>query len=182
MKGSGKGGDPKKNRKKNFKRRGQESGKPQNRSQQAEASKHKGRKAVDFSVFGDAKFARKRNLSVDRPKWIQPKPPALSLPSVACIWCEKPIKDFSTALSDPETGKSVHFDCAIGRIAEREKLRGGLAEGDAIGYIGGGRFGVLHFDNPQNTRKFKIKKVFEWEDKETRSDWRVALCEHFSVT
>ncbi|MCL1930640.1 MAG: hypothetical protein FWF55_02405, partial [Treponema sp.] len=75
-------------------------------------------------------------------------------------------------------GKPVHFDCIINRIIERENLE----NGDAVSYIGGGRFGIVHFNNPPDTRDFKIKKVFEWENKETRSEWRVTLHEHYSVT
>jgi len=176
MKGSGKGGSSKKGRKKQFKRRDRENPQQQNRA--GEPSKSRGRRAVDFSVAGDLKFTRKRVSSVERPKWVPPKPPALNLPSTICIWCDKPIKEFSTVISDPETGKSVHFDCAIKRIAEREHLE----KDDTVGYIGGGRFGIIHFNNQKGAKRFRIKKVFEWEDKESRSEWRVSLCEHFSVT
>jgi len=176
MKGSGKGGSSKKGRKKQFKRRDRENSQQQNRV--GEPAKSKGRRAVDLSVAADLKFTRKRVSSVERPKWASPQPPALNLPSTICIWCDKPIREFSTAVSDPETGKSVHFDCAINRIAERETLE----KDDTVGYIGGGRFGIIHFNNQKGARKFRIKKVFEWEDKEARSEWRVALCEHFSVT
>ncbi|MCL2600608.1 MAG: hypothetical protein FWD88_05455 [Treponema sp.] len=180
MKSNGKGGDPKKSRKKNFKRRGKENNpqQPARGAQHGESSKSRGKKAVDFSAAGDGKFARKRVSSVDRPKWSPPQPPALDLVPALCIRCEKPIKEFSTALLDPETGQSLHFDCAISQIAEKEKLE----KGDTVGYIGGGRFGIINFGNSQDTRKFRIKKIFEWENKETRSEWRVALCEHFSVT
>jgi len=153
-------------------------GRSQSRERQSEASKNKNRKAVNFALMGEGKFVRKRSSPEPRPKWAPPQPPALSLPPVACIWCEKPIREFSSALTDPETGKPVHFDCAVSRIAERERLE----EGDAVGYIGGGRFGIISFDSPQNAKKFKIKKILEWESSEIRSEWRVALCEHFSIT
>jgi len=204
MKDSGKGGDSRRGRKKHPKRRGKESPQaqggaqpqsraPQGRQQQArpqqarpqqgrgghsEASKGKGKKPINFALMGEGLFARKRVSSVPRPKWAPPQPPELSLPAAVCIWCDKPIREFSTALTDPDTGKTVHFDCAVSRITERERLE----KGDAIGYIGAGRFGVIHFDNPQNAKKFRIKKVLEWEDNEVRSEWRVALYEHFSIT
>jgi len=179
MKDSGKGGDSRRSRKKHPKRRGKENAQPQNRAHHGEASsKSKSRKAVNFALVGEGKFTRKRTSSTPRPKWAPTQPPALDLPSVTCLWCGKPIKEFSTALTDPESGKPVHFDCAVSRISERENLE----KGDAIGYIGGGRFGVIHFSNPQNAKKFKIKKILEWENNEIRSEWRVTLCEHFSVT
>jgi len=178
MKGNGKGGDPKKNRKKNFKRKGKENAQAQNRILHGDLSKNKSKRAVDFSAMGDGKFSKKRVGTVDRPKWTPPKAPPINLPPVLCIWCEKPIREFSSAISDPETGKSVHFDCVIKRIAEREKLE----KGDTVGYIGGGRFGVINFSNPQDMKKFRIRKIFEWENKEIRAEWRAALCEHFSTT
>ncbi|MCL2191208.1 MAG: hypothetical protein FWB79_04405 [Treponema sp.] len=128
--------------------------------------------------MNEAKFTRKRPGSVNRPKWAPPQSPALDLAPALCILCDKPIREFSTALCDPDTGKPAHFDCTVNRIVERERLE----KGDSVGYIGGGRFGIIHFTNPQNPRKFTIKKIFEWEKNESRSEWRVALCEHFSVT
>jgi len=185
MKGSGKGGDPRKNRKKNNKRRGENS-QSQNRSaqgaakqsaKQGEGSK-KGKKSTIVSLINEGKFVRKRVGPVNRLKWTSPQPPALKVDPAVCILCEKPIKEFATAVCDPMTGKPAHFDCTVSRIAERERLE----KGDTIGYIGGGRFGIIHFSNPQNPRKFQIKKIFEWERNEIRSEWRVALCEHFSAT
>jgi len=181
MKGSGKGGDPKKNRKKNSKRRG-DNAQSQSRSaqggKQGEGSK-KGKKMTIAALIADGRFARKRaGPPVARLKWAPPEPPALDVPQAACILCEKPIKEFATAVCDPTTGKPAHFDCTLSKIAERERLE----KGDAVGYIGGGRFGIIHFINPQNPRKFQIKKILEWERNEMRSEWRVALCEHFSTT
>ena len=176
MKGSGKGGEARKGRKKPPRRR--EAAQPQGRGHSGEGSKGKGKKSAITALANEGKFVRKRTGSVQRLKWVPPQPPALSLQPEPCVWCEKQIKDMSTAITDPITGKPAHFDCTISRIAERETLE----KGDAVGYIGGGRFGVLHFSNPQNLKKFKIKKILEWEKNEGRSDWRVALCEHFSVT
>jgi hypothetical protein len=82
------------------------------------------------------------------------------------------------ALTDKASGAAVHFDCVIARLAENETLD----RGDAVTYIGGGRFGVVHFKNPQDNRGFTIKKVFEWEDKENRAEWRKSLADHYSIT
>jgi hypothetical protein len=102
-----------------------------------------------------------------------------------CPYCGKPIKDLAAALSDKDSGAAVHFDCVIARLAENETLE----KGDAVTYIGGGRFGIVHFNNPADfqgrsldPRKFTIKKVFEWEDKENRAEWRKFVADHYSVT
>jgi len=172
MSGSGKGGDNKgnHNHRKPFKRRDHQS---QNRD-----SQKSGKKSVDLSVEGDGKFEKKRTGFAERLKWVPPKPPELNLPEVICAWCGKPIKEMSTAVSEPSGGKTVHFDCAINRLTEEEVLE----RGDTISYIGGGRFGVIHFNNPPDTRDFRIKKILEWESRENRSEWRVALSDYFTVT
>jgi hypothetical protein len=100
------------------------------------------------------------------------------LPAPNCPYCGKPVQDISSAISDKNSGEPVHFDCVITRIAENEVLE----QGDAVIYIGGGRFGVVHFNNPQNTQDFTIKKILEWEDKENRSEWRKSVSDHYSVT
>jgi hypothetical protein len=81
-------------------------------------------------------------------------------------------------LQDKETGEPIHFDCVIARIAEGESLE----EGDRINYIGGGRFGVVHYSNPQDPKSFRIKKIFEWENKDNRADWRRVISDYYSAT
>jgi hypothetical protein len=100
------------------------------------------------------------------------------IPSPDCAYCGKPIRDMSVALNDRASGAPVHFDCVIARLTEGERLD----RGDTLAYIGGGRFGVVHFTNPQEPRNFKIKKILEWEDKENRADWRKNISDHFSLT
>jgi hypothetical protein len=100
------------------------------------------------------------------------------MPVHECSWCGKPINDISTALSDKNTGRPVHFDCVISRIVEMETLE----NHDCICYIGGGRFGVVHYNNPPDTRNFTIKKILEWENKDNHFEWRQSICEHFSLT
>jgi hypothetical protein len=95
-----------------------------------------------------------------------------------CTWCGKAIKDITTAIADPDTGKPVHFDCVIDSIIGNERLE----SGDTVSYIGGGRFGIIHFNNPPDARDFRIKKVLEWENKENRSEWRMSISDHFSET
>ena len=174
MSGSGRGGDNRGNRRKPFKRRDSDNAQPQSRDTPRGGTK----KAADVSPVGDGKLEKKRGLQYDRPKWSPPKAPALSLPAVSCAWCDKPIKDMVTAISEPDTGKAVHFDCVMNRLMEREALE----SGDTVSYIGGGRFGIIHYNNPPDTRDFRIKKIFEWEKREDRSEWRVTISDHFTVT
>ncbi|MDR1858455.1 MAG: hypothetical protein LBQ69_03200 [Treponema sp.] len=168
MSGSGKYGDNQGNRRKNRKRRDREN----------TASKNEGKKAAGLSPLKEGRFEKTRGGLVERPKWTPPKPPAFTMPQASCAWCEKPIKDMASAIRDPDSGQPVHFECVLSRIAGRENLE----SGDTVSYIGGGRFGVVHYNNPSDTRGFKIKKIFEWEQKENRSDWRVAISDYYSVT
>jgi hypothetical protein len=72
----------------------------------------------------------------------------------------------------------VHFDCVVARIAEAEALE----SGDSVTYIGGGRFGIVHFSSPGDPQRFRIKKILEWEDRETRPEWRGDISDHYSLT
>jgi hypothetical protein len=92
--------------------------------------------------------------------------------------CGKPIKDMAAAVTDKISGNPAHFECILAKIAARES-RG---KGDFVSYLGGGRFGVVHYANPHNARGFTIKKIIEWEDKENRADWRTTIAGHFSIT
>jgi hypothetical protein len=141
----------------------------------------------------------------ERPKWIPPKANAEPLPVSECLWCGKPIRDISSAISDKDTGAPVHFDCVAARIAFGEKLE----KGDSVAYIGAGRFGIVSFgstgaplryspdvsqntgksekpsevkDYPLSNRGFTIKKIIEWENKDKRAEWRSVICDHYSVT
>jgi hypothetical protein len=114
----------------------------------------------------------------DRPRWVPPKISPEPLPSPDCPWCGKPIKDIASAIADKDSGAAIHFDCVIARLQEGEVLE----KGDVISYIGGGRFGIVHYINPQDLRNFTIKKIFEWENKENRAEWRSTVSDHYSVT
>ena len=119
---------------------------------------------------------------VDRPKWVPPKISADPLPVPDCPWCGEPIRDISSAIADKNTGVPVHFECVAARIAEGETLE----KGDAVTYIGGGRFGVVYFGAPGDSRAaardWKIKKIIEWENKEMKAEWRSLVCDRYSVT
>jgi hypothetical protein len=135
----------------------------------------RGRKA-DASREGEAKNDKNRESAVERLRWIPPKLSTEPLPAPDCPYCGKPIKDLSLAISDKDSGEAVHFDCIITRLNQGENLE----PGDTISYIGGGRFGVVRFGS--NSQGFTIKKIFEWENKENRAEWRQTVSDHFSVT
>lgn len=139
-------------------------------------SGHNARKAGGNLLEG-GKLKRSHGL-YERPLWTAPKAPDEPIPVYNCPWCDTPIKDISTAISDKTSGLPVHFDCVIARLGKTEMM----GANDAICYIGGGRFGLIQYNNPPDTTDFRIKKIFEWEDKDNRGDWRRNVSEHFSVT
>jgi hypothetical protein len=144
----------------------------------------------------DPQFDKSRGILIDRPKWTPPQVSSEPVPVPDCPYCGKPIKDLAAAIADKDSGQAVHFDCIIRRLAESEILE----RGDTIAYIGGGRFGVVHFNtaqenfNSQGGRRFAngsegtenhtftIKKILACEKTEERADWRRILTDHFSVT
>jgi hypothetical protein len=124
------------------------------------------------------RYDKTKGTLLDRPQWIPPKAPSQPLPKAVCPYCEKAIPDLSAAITDKASGTPAHFDCVIQRISEMEQL----GPGDGVTYIGGGRFGILHFNNPNDLKSFQIKKVVQWEEKDKRAPWRVTVAEYFSAT
>jgi hypothetical protein len=175
--GSGRGGN---NRRKPFRRRDRNNDAWQDSSRRGE------RRPADPGRPGEAaRFEQRRGGIYERPQWTPPKLSTGPLPAPECPWCGKPIKDISAAITDKNSGKPLHFDCVLEYISGGEKLE----RGDEISYIGGGRFGIVHFSNfPDNqkrsgeSRNFVIKKIFEWEDKENRAEWRQSISDYYSVT
>ena len=88
-----------------------------------------------------------------------------------CAKCGQPITELASSLCDKKTGAPIHFDCALKEVEAGETL----GEKEKIAYIGQGRFGVLYYENPRDQRKFVIKKIIEWEDREKTSEWRDEL-------
>jgi len=135
-------------------------------------------KHADNVVF-EERFEKSRvNNNHDRLQWTAPVQPANPIFSPDCPWCGKQIKDITIAINDKETGSPVHFDCVIARISEIENLDAS----DGICYIGGGRFGIVRYNNPPDTRDFTIRKVYEWEVKDQIIEWRRPISEYFSLT
>lgn len=95
---------------------------------------------------------------------------------IICPKCNQPINDIASCLADKSTNSPIHFECAINEVSQNEKL----GENEKIAYIGQGRFGILYYENPRDQRHFTIKKIIEWEDRETKSEWRGELSELYS--
>lgn len=112
-----------------------------------------------------------------RHRWTAPKLRSDPIPTPLCAYCNETIKDLAAALTD-KNGDAIHFGCARKRIADGEPL----GKGDTVTYIGGGRFGIVRFENPHVPGKFKIKKIIEWEEKDKRVPWRSHIADHFSLT
>ncbi|MCX7948750.1 MAG: hypothetical protein N2509_01410 [Treponemataceae bacterium] len=124
------------------------------------------------------RYDKQRGTLVERPQWVPPRLGQAKLPRFECPYCGKPIQDIMAALADRETGVPVHFDCVMERLRSMEFL----SEGDVLSYIGGGRFGIVHYPEPTNTTKFTIKKIIQWEDKDSRPQWRKEICDNYSTT
>ena len=135
-------------------------------------------KKTNENIFPEPKFEKNRENSHERPRWTAPVLPANPTSSPDCPWCGKPIKDISNAISDKDSGQPVHFDCVLARISENERLE----KNDSVCYIGGGRFGIIHYNNPADLKNFTIKKILEWEVKGKQYEWRRPFSEYFSVT
>lgn len=103
-------------------------------------------------------------------------PPLPKLPTLTCVKCGEPIQDSTSALVDKGSGGPIHFDCVIAFLQGAENL--GLNE--KIVYIGQGRFAVMFFENPLDSKKFKIVRTIEWEGRETKAEWRSDISDRFS--
>ena len=86
-----------------------------------------------------------------------PSRPAREYPT--CPRCEKPIREVSSAIRDPETDKPLHFDCVLAELVEKETL----AEGERISYLGNGSFGIINGQGKSN-RDFRIKRRIQYEE------------------
>ena len=95
---------------------------------------------------------------------------------VLCSKCGIEINDMSSAIEGRNGEGPMHFDCALEEISKTEKL--GL--GDKITYIGQGRFGIVNHQNPHDMKHFTIKKIIEWESKDSKPEWRNEMAELYS--
>jgi hypothetical protein len=100
------------------------------------------------------------------------------LPTPECPLCGRPINDIASAIQDKNSECPAHFDCVLAEITKKETLEWG----DAVAYIGGGRFAVVHYPSLTDTKTFHIKKIVEWENKDEKTPWRQNLADRFSTT
>jgi hypothetical protein len=163
MSGNGKGGNNRRNR--------------QRFSGRRDDSQKQNRKKHTETFLTEGRFERER-MPYERLRWTAPALPANPITSPDCPWCGRQIKDIAAAVSDKDTGLPVHFDCVLARIAEMETIE----NNESVCYIGGGRFGIVHYNNPPDIRDFTIKKIFEWEPKDINNEWRRPISEYFSIT
>ena len=156
-------------------------GRNSERSERQSGNARDGKPRDDFQARkpGEKPVFDKKGVPVGRSSWTAPVQNTEPLPVFNCVRCGLPVTDPHSALSDKKNGKPVHFDCVMAELSEQEKPD----EGDVLSYIGGGRFGIVHFNNGNNGEKnFLIKKILEWENKEQRAQWRDAIADHYSVT
>lgn len=98
--------------------------------------------------------------------------------SLVCPRCGEVIKDITGAIADKHTGEPVHFDCVLNHLKETENL----AETEKIVYVGHGNFAVVCFENPLDTKKFKIIRLIEWEDRNARPEWRSGILDYYDLS
>lgn len=95
---------------------------------------------------------------------------------VICPKCGKPLTDIASAMTDKTSGEPVHFECALEQVSGSESL----AQNEKIAYIGQGRFAVLSYENIRDQRHFHIKKIIEWEGRDSKPEWRNEMSGLFS--
>ena len=144
------------NQKNNQQGKNQNSNQSQNNADQKQKSFH-----FNHTLYENEESKREKQKAIQEIKARE----------IVCPMCGQPITDIASALPDKKSGEPVHFECALHEVEANEKLD----EKEKIAYIGQGRFGVLYFENPRDQRKFTIKKIIEWEDRENKTEWREEL-------
>lgn len=131
----------------------------------------------DSLSYRDSGSPRESVASRDTRRERREELPALpKLPTPICSRCGQPIQDITSALADKTSGEAVHFDCVLAFLQGAENL----AVNEKIVYIGQGRFAVMFFENPADTRKFRIVRTIEWESREAKAEWRTDISGRFS--
>lgn len=119
-----------------------------------------------------------RHSSEGRRERREELPPLPKLPTPPCPRCGQPIQDITSALADRDSGEPIHFDCVLAFLQGAENL----GPTEKLVYIGHGRFAVMVFENPADTKKFKIVRTIEWENRDTKAEWRDDISGRFSQT
>ncbi len=87
-----------------------------------------------------------------------------------CPICGEAIFEIASAITEKLTGQPAHFECIIKKIAEEENIQ----EDETICYLGNGSFGIIQKRNSKQMTFF-IRKRIQYEDKDTKKDWRQDL-------
>ena len=95
---------------------------------------------------------------------------------IICPKCGKVINDMASAMSDKSSGTPIHFECAMEQVSAGESV----GQNEKIAYIGQGRFAVLSYENIRDQRHFHIKKIIEWEGRDSKPEWRDEMSGLFS--
>jgi len=85
-----------------------------------------------------------------------------------CPICNQSVKYLLTAISVGEDNKPAHFDCVLKKIAEEENLE----PREKISYIGNGNFAIV---SGKPGKDLIIRKIIEFEGRESKGEWRKIL-------
>lgn len=118
---------------------------------------------------------RKKDFSKGSRKGGDFKFKSVAFEKATCAYCGEQIDDMAYAISDKVTGAPVHFDCVLKKIVESETV----AADEKITYIGQGRFGVVHYPNPRDFKHFEIRRIIQWEERDSHFDWRQKITDTF---
>ncbi len=92
----------------------------------------------------------------------------IEYPKYTCSKCGEEIKELSSAIGDKDTGNPLHFKCVFEFLKNSEDLK----EKEDLIYIGNGNFAIVHIENPNNKKNFKILRLIEWENKNQEYPWK----------
>ncbi|MDR1389055.1 MAG: hypothetical protein LBJ31_03670 [Treponema sp.] len=148
-----------------------------NRADERRPERRDDKKKKEFGAYRPERVSSDRRVQDHRLRWTAPVLNTELMPVPICAFCGGAIDDLHAAMTDKQTGETVHFDCVLKKLSETEYLE----SGETVSYIGGGRFGVVRIngDRPGN---FSIKKIIEWENRENRASWRGFIADHYSIT
>lgn len=104
----------------------------------------------------------------ENPAQVVPPPP--SAPPPDCPLCGKPIADVSSALAEKASKAPAHFDCVLASLAEAESP----GPQQRLVYLGSGCFALVE-GNPQTPQKFTIVRKIQYEERDSKPDWRKDL-------
>ena len=94
-----------------------------------------------------------------------------------CPYCGQNVRDVLTAIAPESNEAPTHFDCVIKKIGEEESLQ----PKEKVCYLGNGSFGIVHFKNPSDPKKFTIRKRVRIEAEKKEITWRKAVSSRLST-